>query len=382
MSKLVTDLFIFIGLAMLIFTILLVTSRKKTSVTFWFGSFILCFGYIWAYYGYFRMTGIVGAPWLLGSDIVAECIAGPSLYMYARSLTGKNEIARKPLALLPFVPALLFLAYLALLQPAAGLPPALPGSNPTYFWDPVLDALNTLADGYFYLNVTLATAMIIKAYRQGSAQFKKAFLGVLIYFIIGTLTFVGFIIGHVYHHDLVLGLSVLVNGFNTTYLFFFSNRYPEYTQRQLKPTMAGAESQAVGTGVAGGAANRSATTSTSLPRSMDVQNLLAQLAKLIEAEGGYRDPELSLQSLSSRLGIPNHQLSKLLNETMGTNFRGYINRYRLEEAKRLLVQKNSMSILDIAFAVGFNSKSAFNAAFIKETGLSPSEYCKKETGTS
>jgi AraC-like DNA-binding protein len=381
MSIFVTGLFIFIGIAMLIFTVLLLTAKKKTSVTFWLGTWVLCFGYIWAYYGFFRLTGIVDAPWLLGSDLFAESIAGPALYLYARSLIGVKESPRKFRTLLPFIPALLYFAYLLAFRPSERLPiPAAPGSNPTYFWDPVLDTLNTLADCYFYLNVSLATATIIRAYKQGNAQFRKAFVGVLLYFIIGTLTFIGFMIGHLFHQDIVLGLSVLFNGFNTTYLFFFSNRNPEYTQRQVKLTIAGAESEAIGTGVAGGAANKSSTTSTSLPRGVDVQRLLAQLAKLIEEEGGYRDPALSLQSLSSRLGIPNHQLSKLLNENMGMNFRGYINRYRLEEAKRLLAEKSGMSILDIAYAVGFNSKSAFNSSFAKELGLSPSDYRKQSSG--
>jgi 1-acyl-sn-glycerol-3-phosphate acyltransferase len=68
---------------------------------------------------------------------------------------------------------------------------------------------------------------------------------------------------------------------------------------------------------------------------------------------------ITLQSLSTRLGIQYYQLSQIVNDNLGTSFRSYINQCWLEEARRLLVAKPEMSILDIAFAVGFNSKSAF-----------------------
>ena len=366
MTGSVTYLFLFIGLTMFIFTVLLVTARKKSRVTHWLGVYVLCVGYIWFYYGLYRESRLSWAPWLLCSDIFMECIAGPSLYRYARSLLGRKPPRRLALGLLPFLPALAFLAYLVLCDPSARLPASiLRGLNPTYFWDPLLDTLNTIAACYFFGYVTLSTIIIVGAYKAGTAQFRQSFRGVLAYFIVGFMTFVGFVLGHLLHSDSVLGLSVLINGVNTTYLFFYSYRNPERTQKELRiPSVGGS------------------TSAHYTPRGLDVHNVLSRLGEIIEEEGGYRDPDISLQSLSTQLGIPNHQLSKILNESLGMNFRGYINRYRLEEAKRLLVEKSGMSILDIAYAVGFNSKSAFNSAFVKEMGLSPSAYCKKLSGKS
>jgi AraC-like DNA-binding protein len=366
MTSLVTYLFLFIGLTMLIFTILLVTARKRSSVMYWLGFYVLCVGYIWFYYGLFRESRLSWAPWLLCSDILMECIAGPSLYRYAKSLLGRKPHGRSAISLLPFLPALAFLAYLVLLGPSARLPPsAVRGLNPTYFWDPLLDTLNTISDCYFFGYATLSTMIIIEAYRKGTAQFRRSFRGVLVYFLVGFMTFIGFALGHLLHSDSVLGLSVLLNGVNTTYLFFYSYRNPERTQKELRMPNVGDSASA-----------------QYAPRGLDVHKVLSQLGEIIEVEEGYRDPEINLQSLSIQLGIPNHQLSKILNESLGMNFRGYINRYRLEEAKRLLIEKSGMSILDIAYAVGFNSKSAFNSAFVKETGLSPSDYCKKLSGKS
>ena len=57
----------------------------------------------------------------------------------------------------------------------------------------------------------------------------------------------------------------------------------------------------------------------------------------------------------------------------------FINSYRIKEAKRLLKNRlnEKSTILEILFEVGFNSKAAFNKAFKKKTGLTPSEYMKR-----
>ena len=69
-------------------------------------------------------------------------------------------------------------------------------------------------------------------------------------------------------------------------------------------------------------------------------------------------------------------LSHVINASFNQNFRDFINSYRIEESKSRLVQ-DDMNILNIAYEVGFNSKSAFNTAFKKFTGMTPKEYRKK-----
>jgi len=104
--------------------------------------------------------------------------------------------------------------------------------------------------------------------------------------------------------------------------------------------------------------------------------LLRRLLELFQSEKPYLDPELSLDALSRKLSIPPKHLSQIVNQQLGRNFNDWINGWRVEEAKRRLVdQKHGhLSIVAIGEASGFRSKSTFNAAFRRETSMTPSEF--------
>ena len=113
--------------------------------------------------------------------------------------------------------------------------------------------------------------------------------------------------------------------------------------------------------------------------SLKPRDLLAYGQKLIEyikEDKPYINNELKSQDIASYLGLPPHQLSQVINTELKTNFYSLINKYRIEEAKRLLIDPNKqhLNILEIAFETGFNSKSAFNTAFKKNTTMTPSQY--------
>jgi AraC-like DNA-binding protein len=93
----------------------------------------------------------------------------------------------------------------------------------------------------------------------------------------------------------------------------------------------------------------------------------------------YTDPDISLRSLAKKLSISYHVLSQFLNSNIGMEFRNFINEYRVEEAKRIIASDPESSIISVCFNVGFRSKSAFNNAFKKHTGISPTEYKKNNS---
>ncbi|MCP4148777.1 MAG: helix-turn-helix transcriptional regulator [bacterium] len=106
---------------------------------------------------------------------------------------------------------------------------------------------------------------------------------------------------------------------------------------------------------------------------------LKKILEVMENEKPYTDPTLTMQSLAEKIGISKESLSQVINKELRLNFNAFVNRYRVEAAKKKLRDpaENQFILLKIAFDVGFNSKTSFNTVFKKVTGMSPSEYKKK-----
>ena len=111
-----------------------------------------------------------------------------------------------------------------------------------------------------------------------------------------------------------------------------------------------------------------------------IDDIVKKITILMEQEKLYQEAELTLQQLAGRLYVPTYQVSQSLNEGMKKNFYEVVNGYRVEEAKRLLLdEKNrNFTILSVGFEAGFNSKTTFNTVFKKFTGLTPTEFRDKE----
>jgi len=94
----------------------------------------------------------------------------------------------------------------------------------------------------------------------------------------------------------------------------------------------------------------------------------------------YLHNDLTLHELATLLETNTLYLSKVINMHTGQNFSSFVNHYRIDEACRLLVadKQQVMSIEGIALSSGFNSKSAFNSAFKKMKGITPSEFIEKQ----
>jgi AraC-like DNA-binding protein len=108
---------------------------------------------------------------------------------------------------------------------------------------------------------------------------------------------------------------------------------------------------------------------------------LAKLAHSMEQRELFRNGELKLEELAAELAMTVHELSQLINDACGVNFQDYLNRFRVEALKASLLDPGNggATILDLAMAAGFNSKSAFNRAFKKHTGMTPSEFRRAES---
>ena len=110
-----------------------------------------------------------------------------------------------------------------------------------------------------------------------------------------------------------------------------------------------------------------------------VEEYIDKLLYLLEREKIYRDEGLTLKSLASKISIHPQTLSLIVNERFMKNFSDFINGYRIKEAKKRLMDSDEhyRSILEIAFDIGFNSKTSFNRVFKKYIKMTPSEFRKK-----
>lgn len=112
------------------------------------------------------------------------------------------------------------------------------------------------------------------------------------------------------------------------------------------------------------------------------EQIKLQLLAYMQKEKPFLEPQLTIEELADMLKIKSKTLSQVINECLNQNFFDFINRYRIEEAKRLLTNPadKKITVLEVLYEVGFNSKSSFNTLFKKYTGLTPSEF-KKANGT-
>lgn len=92
----------------------------------------------------------------------------------------------------------------------------------------------------------------------------------------------------------------------------------------------------------------------------------------------FLNPSLTIQDVSAAVEVPVRDLSLLINHTLEQHFYDFVNSYRIENAMDILKDqtKSKLTVLEILYDVGFNSKSSFNTAFKKHTGTTPTSYRK------
>ena len=315
-------------------------------------------------------------PWIDTFYIPLIFVFGPLLLLYFKALNSEDEIRRRDW--LHFLPALLMLI----------------NRMPYYFTDPALKAafragdremiqqinwpfllLLGVQDYIFMLHLATYALLIFWYLRQqgawnvpegdSQALIRRNWSLTLLYL------YIGFVLGNVSYYLLIrtpffniewdYGISLAMTAFIYVagYLGF---RQPEIFAGELWPQAFLAPKYQ----------NSSLTPSAS-------RSMLDSVLEYVEREKPYLDNELRLSTLADRLNISIHHLSQVVNEQLGKSFSDFINAYRVEEAKRLLVnpQYKDRYVISIAYESGFNNKTSFNKAFKMHTGMSPSQYRKQ-----
>ncbi|MEM6817502.1 MAG: helix-turn-helix domain-containing protein [Pseudomonadota bacterium] len=112
----------------------------------------------------------------------------------------------------------------------------------------------------------------------------------------------------------------------------------------------------------------------------EAQGFRIQLMDLMQRQQLYLTNDLALSDLAEAAGLSTHQVSQVINSQLSQNFFSFVNNYRIQHAKDMLRDPatRDIPIVELAFEVGFKSKSAFYDAFKRMTGVTPTQYKRLE----
>jgi len=110
------------------------------------------------------------------------------------------------------------------------------------------------------------------------------------------------------------------------------------------------------------------------PQLMD--ELKEKILDVIVMQKKYKDHNYSAKQLAEDLGTNTRYISAVMNVRFHMNYTSFVNKYRIEEAMSILVDKRyqDLSIEDVSDMVGFANRQSFYASFYKIMGVTPKDY--------
>ena len=385
------------GLLGLFLALPLMAMRRRRPANVWLGGFILSVSLLsLAFPVYARLPQLFGLfDWPLAA-------VGPCFYCYVRSLTGLGNSRRQLGHFLPLAALLgaLVLGRMQMSGPAM-LDWLLGASNALF--SRLLLGFQLLAAGYA-LAVLYRLGEYRRRLRQRYAAIEKHELRWLSWLSINFLVLLllwipANLLGGAWELALVLGRLLtlyLVGWFGLRQAAVFM---PPAAADETRP--AGAASGAAGGAPAVAAdAERAGPLEASAPVDGDplsgpkyarsgmtdsASELIGKrLARWVAQARGYLDPDIKLGDLALCLGTSPQLLSQYLNDVLGLSFFDYINALRVAEVQSMMRDRanDPRTLLDLAFAAGFSSKSTFNNSFKKISGLAPSIWRNQHARTS
>ncbi|MEC8427503.1 MAG: AraC family transcriptional regulator, partial [Pseudomonadota bacterium] len=344
---------------------------------------------------YLDAEGITdNAPWITALLWPKEFLYGPLVYFYTRELTRPAVFPISGTQMLHFLPAVVHLLLSwSLLSLDPGLQVAiLEGredlAGGLWLWslalgdvEVVLSVLHVGLYLYLCLGVLRAHRRLIHDNFSSTEHINlnwlaRLILGLLLVYLIWVADEA--ISGGVATSEFIsiaLGLSMVSLIYTMGFLglrqpSIFSRPLKEYVQAEQADELTGPEASEVAD--VDDVIERDKYQNSALDQSGSTA-LWQVLEDLMARDKLYLDPQLSLPQLADKLGVSVNYVSQAINQNR-MNFFEYTNRYRVEEAKRLMDRDVESSLLDVGFQAGFNSKSAFYNAFRKYAEQSPGQY--------
>ncbi|HXB45074.1 MAG TPA: helix-turn-helix domain-containing protein [Puia sp.] len=368
-------LFLFVLFLLLFITIFLFTSDKGKRISnILIGSFFLALflnltdSFLLLKHFYFSFPAFA----LWGSNLLFVC--GPLIFLYTKSVLYKDFrfTVRNSLHFLPFI---IFFSALEISYLSAG-------------HQRQMEILTTITERktpgtvylaslvvyvHFVIYLYSASRLLIQYRKAASNHFsnaQRATLGWLqttieFFFIIilisATNSYLSFqLLNHAYFF--VFSIMVFLLLLFVMVAFFKALRNPQifsgWDEKQIEEAL------------------KPAKYASSQLNETQKRQILDRLQLHMKASKPYLEPELTLDELAAQLSLKPKILSQVINELLNQSFFECINSYRIDEAKRLLThpKDKKITVLEVMYEVGFNSKSSFNTIFKKQTGITPSEF--------
>jgi AraC-like DNA-binding protein len=294
--------------------------------------------------------------WLGQLNIPALYLMGPLLYLLSNFILVKG-FKFKPAYLIHFIPV--FLAVAAVSYAVIRFPIGNQGILGGYFYNSI-----TMYIGYGsslsllgYIVLIWRLIHVNHVWSRSILKKEPSAVVITIFLFLFSIGRIADLMAMVTNKILFLELSILVITFTIIFFFLINFRYPGFYQTLQEAVEKERQKR-------------------SYLKGLNLKRVDSELRTLMTTEELFLQSDLSLSLLAEKLRMTPHQLSEFLNHHLDMNFTTFVNRYRIEKAKTLLLENKKRTVLWTAYEVGFESKSAFNAAFLKITGMSPTQFRK------
>lgn len=344
-----------LSITLVIFAVVQLVYRKKTFLNYLL--VILYFSLAYVLFYLWMYNSALLPPFLFCTECAVAFLVGPLLFLYYGMIGGviKKDVRYMIPVLLSFICLFAAIVTLNLINPVTM--PAVPPLHPFFQLSPLWNSVNTAVDFWFFICSCSLNALLLK----NGIPFKKRstynyFLSLIAFAYFWATFLMG--LSHFIKSDILVILSIVMYISFAFASIFFIYRYPKETQVVLAVSK--------GSGIT--------------PQLKDTlpEGIYDKFNELMVSERLYSEPDVSVKQVAELLGITANQLSLLVNSHYKMNFRTFINKLRLEDARKALLDNESMNILDIAYYVGFNTKASFNSNFKAHYGITPSEYRKEK----
>lgn len=326
--------------------------------------FLLILAAIQGFVYLYRSTQIVSVPHLMRTEIPLLLLLGPTLLVYVKSMTSHSFNLRFKKCWLHLLPAVGYAVYLTpfYLQQAEGkisIYYSAAVANPG-IWN--FDISVAMFHLFIYV---ILVAKTVRAHKLNLELNFSSLVGINLNWIRSLLIGIGLVWMTMMVHSIypMPFCNVVFSSMITVIVFYVG--FKGLTQ----PEIFSAEYNALTTS--------KYTTSALTPKM--AENVVVKLQDFMLHKKPHLDYFCTLPKLAKQLAVSPHHLSQVINEKHQQNFFGFINKYRIEVATKLLTDPSQkhFTIAGIANDAGFNSVSAFNAAFKRQTGTTPSQFRKQ-----